>query len=56
MSQYNIYRVVVDEGATIVSESFMDVDSALSFAEEMWLMGKSVTVFKNDVVYCEYEV
>lgn len=56
MSQYDIYRVVVDEGATIVSESFMDEDSALSFAEEMWLMGKSVTVFKNDAIYFEYKV
>lgn len=52
----NEYRVEVDEGSTLISESFLKKDSALDFAEKMWLMGNKVTVFKNGDIYCEYEV
>lgn len=50
------YVVEIDEGATIARESFLNEDAALGFAEEIWLMGKKVTVFKNGDIYCEYEV
>ena len=50
------YTVEADEGSSLIKETFDDLNSALEFAERVWLSGNYVAVLKDGALYCEYEV
>jgi hypothetical protein len=54
----NEFRVEVSNNSSskVIKESFLNEDAALEFAESFWLQGLEVAVFRNDDLYCEYEV